>query len=888
MAVLLAGLCTPALAQQGFSPLPFTNQISEATALSGDGTTVTGWFRAGNSFISPIVAFRWTRAGSLSTLPALSGSTNAFAFGIDQTGSIIVGDSDSTGTIWSSAAGFSPAAAGISDRLVDISANGSVRITSTSFFSGGSWLEPGSPPNQLSEPQFRRLSGDGSRIAGKVVRRVQTGSGGYSGPIFSNFDRIAVYNTQSDSWSVVEPLLDYEHCQALSISADGRVSVGSSTDEESTFPQRAVRSVDGGPALSLGALTPGDASVAADVSADGSVIVGRSGNTAFVWTAAAGMRSVQSILTANGISTGGWQLTSADSVSDSGLIIAGNGFDSVGRRRQWIADLTVVCSPSPTDVNSAVTLVAMADQSDSAGGTFGNLGFFAASIEPAGTIAFSVRRTDNTIGLYFASPDPAGTVVTPVAVPGVVGTFTGIDQFILRSPQSIAFVANNSSTIVAGDPRGSRTVIAATGQAAPNTGGGTFGPQQGGQPTFTDLVLNSLGTIGFQTSIVGGTTGAAGYRAASGTFSRAFFGSSPSFPSGSVANSGVLALSDSNLLVRSGNDVALSTALLAGGTGDTLAPLLFTGATLTNSPRLISSFNISSAAVSGEHIVTLPFLSGPSGSALVHSGEEVGNTLLASLGDTVTVGGSPTTLTAFSGTFTVTPSGTAYFGGTLASGQTGIFSVSVNSPQTITPAILAGSQLPGTNCRNISAFGGVLSSAGERLLVQVSYGLIGEVADGTALIAYDPARGIVPLIATGDAVQISPGVSVPVVSVLQAATGSTGDDGRSARFTTGGQAVTEVTLNVSGTPKRALVRIAADFTVTPAGCSVADLDTTGNGPDGTLDGSDFISFINSFGIGDAAVDPLADIVDAGGTPPGDGTIDGSDFIAFINAFAAGC
>jgi hypothetical protein len=62
----------------------------------------------------------------------------------------------------------------------------------------------------------------------------------------------------------------------------------------------------------------------------------------------------------------------------------------------------------------------------------------------------------------------------------------------------------------------------------------------------------------------------------------------------------------------------------------------------------------------------------------------------------------------------------------------------------------------------------------------------------------------------------------------------------------------------------------------------------GDQPDGTVDGSDFIAFINSFGIGDATVDSKADIVDGGGVPPGDGTIDGSDFIAFINAFGAGC
>jgi hypothetical protein len=52
-------------------------------------------------------------------------------------------------------------------------------------------------------------------------------------------------------------------------------------------------------------------------------------------------------------------------------------------------------------------------------------------------------------------------------------------------------------------------------------------------------------------------------------------------------------------------------------------------------------------------------------------------------------------------------------------------------------------------------------------------------------------------------------------------------------------------------------------------------------PDGTIDGNDFIAFINSFGIGDATVDPVADVIT-------DGTIDGNDFIAFINAFAAGC
>ncbi len=55
------------------------------------------------------------------------------------------------------------------------------------------------------------------------------------------------------------------------------------------------------------------------------------------------------------------------------------------------------------------------------------------------------------------------------------------------------------------------------------------------------------------------------------------------------------------------------------------------------------------------------------------------------------------------------------------------------------------------------------------------------------------------------------------------------------------------------------------------------------GPDGIVDGNDFVAFINAFG----ASDPLADV--AGGPTGGpDGIVDGNDFVAFINAFGAGC
>ena len=76
--------------------------------------------------------------------------------------------------------------------------------------------------------------------------------------------------------------------------------------------------------------------------------------------------------------------------------------------------------------------------------------------------------------------------------------------------------------------------------------------------------------------------------------------------------------------------------------------------------------------------------------------------------------------------------------------------------------------------------------------------------------------------------------------------------------------------------------VSRPFTLLPA--CLADV----NG-DRVVDGSDFIAFINSFSVGDPAVDVLADIAGTGaaGNQP-DGAVDGSDFVAFINAFSAGC
>jgi hypothetical protein len=65
-------------------------------------------------------------------------------------------------------------------------------------------------------------------------------------------------------------------------------------------------------------------SEALDVSGDGSIVVGRSGNTGFVWDAAHG--SITEFLAGFGTDMTSWQLGAVTSISSDGLVLAGEGF----------------------------------------------------------------------------------------------------------------------------------------------------------------------------------------------------------------------------------------------------------------------------------------------------------------------------------------------------------------------------------------------------------------------------------------------------------------------------------------------------------------------------------------------------------------------------------
>ena len=122
---------------------------------------------------------------------------------------------------------------------------------------------------------------------------------------------------------------------ACGVSADGSVVVGWSGDFVTTEAFRWTQKTG---MVSLGTIRgrSGD-SMAFDVSADGSVIVGRGagdlGDEAFIWDDTHEMRSIQRVLIRDfhvGDALRGWSLRSATAVSDDGTVVVGSGLNHEG------------------------------------------------------------------------------------------------------------------------------------------------------------------------------------------------------------------------------------------------------------------------------------------------------------------------------------------------------------------------------------------------------------------------------------------------------------------------------------------------------------------------------------------------------------------------------
>lgn len=354
----LPALLAPAgLAQsfQGIGDLAGGAFESSAHGVSADGRTVVGQ----STSAAGKLAVYW-RDGVLVSLGDLAGgAVDSVAVGANQDGSILVGrgkdgladralrwDGPTYGlTQLPLPAGHTAAgnATGISmdgktvcgwatnSQLTNYSSVTGFRIDDGAL-TALPYMVP-SQPGTSDSGVYNGPSADGSVLVG----RIRTGGIQYRGCYWVG------------STLQVPPSLDAvnNYSQIFGASADGNVRVGHSQSNLVTAnltgePCRWVGDVPQG----LGGLAGGNFSGAAtSTNNDGSVVVGYSnvgagGVRAFLWTPAAGMRDLATVLTSDyGLNLAGWTLEGASMVTPDGSVIVGIGINPNGSKEGWIARL---------------------------------------------------------------------------------------------------------------------------------------------------------------------------------------------------------------------------------------------------------------------------------------------------------------------------------------------------------------------------------------------------------------------------------------------------------------------------------------------------------------------------------------------------------------------
>jgi probable HAF family extracellular repeat protein len=279
---------TQASGMVGLGDLPGADFGSHANGVSDDGSVVVGWGLStvgcsrGAGCRSLPGAFRWTSAGGMTLLGDNEYGSRSIAYGVSADGSVVVGTRSGTG-IPERAFRWTP------DSVME-------------YLSGGNTALGVSP--------------DGAIAVGF----------GHSGAALR--------------WTMDGGMLTLGNGGAYGVSADGSVIVGIGTGSE------AFRWTQASGMVGIGILPGSSASLAQDVSADGSLVVGHSGDNwftpreAFLWDASHGMRSLRDVLVNNfglGASLAGWTLTSANDISADSQFIVGSGTNPNGNTEAWIA-----------------------------------------------------------------------------------------------------------------------------------------------------------------------------------------------------------------------------------------------------------------------------------------------------------------------------------------------------------------------------------------------------------------------------------------------------------------------------------------------------------------------------------------------------------------------
>jgi uncharacterized membrane protein len=386
----LTAFATAAPAGSPFVPLGALDGptgTSQANAIAPDGSAVYGTSTRGAGGRD---GFRWTRTAGMTPLNLGDLGANGYVAETTVNGNVVVGtrapvSGFSTAFVASEGVLTSlPPLPGYSDVNLSahaISGDGSIVVGTQSgtdpmgrtVLQAVRWINGvpsslGSTGNgQLSHSLAYGISRDGSTVVGGIATSTLPDSG---------------FRWMAATGAVpLAKLPGYTYSTASVISADNSTIAGTlirDLDHDGTAEEyQAARYINGTIQL-LGDLPGGPLfSVAHAMSADGSVVVGRSavGGTlprgddrAFIWDADHGMRDLADVLTGLGADLTGWKLTIPRAISDDGLTIAGVGINPGGREEAFIA---TVPEPGASTTTTVLAFIAMVRRRPRRGGGVG-------------------------------------------------------------------------------------------------------------------------------------------------------------------------------------------------------------------------------------------------------------------------------------------------------------------------------------------------------------------------------------------------------------------------------------------------------------------------------------------------------------------------------------
>ncbi len=329
--VVVLAVAAPAAAQVNFSGLgrPPGADTSVMTAVSADGRVALGTMFAPTP--PDVWVARWTDQGGSERLVEPSNLLAPFANGINSDGSVIVGSGYTN-------AGLTGYRWTRESGYVLTPGYGFRALSDDAHFIVGNqhltdrpfrWSEAGGYQFMGDNGTALRASADGSVVIGA---NAELPGAGWR------------WTASTGQVSLGDLPLGTDRSEPADISADGSTIVGYAWDD--LVPDPNVRpyrwTPEGGYDL-LAPLTAAMHTYATGVAADGRTIVGTArfdnSERAVIWTQDGEVHRLDTYLESLGADLSGWTLVSATGISDDGLTIIGNGLRPGGLTEGWIVQI---------------------------------------------------------------------------------------------------------------------------------------------------------------------------------------------------------------------------------------------------------------------------------------------------------------------------------------------------------------------------------------------------------------------------------------------------------------------------------------------------------------------------------------------------------------------